>query len=248
MTAHGPLTGRTALVTGAARRVGRSIARRLAESGAAIIIHYNTSATEAAEFEAELLKVSPEVHTVQANLEDADSILEMVDGLRIADHRVDILVNSASVYFPTEIGHVDAATWNRIQNINLRAPFLLSQSLGLQMKTRGFGRIINIADCNTRRPYRQFAPYLASKAALACLTEALALEFAPEVTVNAVSPGTVLPPDDAGDAYREAAIKRTPLKRAGSPDDIANMVAYLCEHGEFITGSNFTIDGGATIR
>ncbi len=248
MTNTGPLTGKTALVTGAARRVGRAITTRLAQAGAGVLIHYNTSREEAEAFAAELTGQAPEVHIVQADLSDADSIQEMVEGLRISGHSVDLLVNSAAVYFPTELGNVTAATWDFIHNINLRAPFLLSQALGSQMKARGYGRIVNITDCNTRRPYREFAPYLASKAGLVSLTEALALELAPEVTVNSISPGTVLPPDDSESSYREAAIKRSPLKRAGTPEDIANMVAYLCEHGQFITGSNFTIDGGATIR
>lgn len=242
------LQGQTALVTGGGRRVGREIVLKLASLGAHVVIHYNTSSQESDAVAAEVLTMGAKADTVRANLADPAQIDLMVSELDRHAIAVDILINCAAVYGETPLGSITASAWDEIIAVNLRAPFLLSQALGTRMKERGTGSIINICDCNIRRPYRGFTPYFASKAGLAIITETLALELSPEVRVNAISPGTVLPPDDATAHFEEQAVQRTPIKQPGAPQDISNMVAYLTTHGRFITGSNFVIDGGATIR
>lgn len=242
------LAGKTALITGAARRVGRVITLRLAEMGADIVIHYHNSSRESDELAAEILTMGRKVDTIYGDLEKTADIAAMVAELDRHELHVDILVNSAAVYYATPLEELDPDAWDRIMNINLRAPALLCREFGLRMKARGAGTIINIADCNVRRVYRNYLPYLVSKAGMVTLTEALALELAPEVRVNAIAPGTVLPPDDADPAFREQAVRRSPLHLPGSPDDVAYMVGHLAAHGGFITGTVITVDGGATIR
>lgn len=243
-----PLKGQTALVTGAGKRVGKEIALALAAAGANLLVHYNTSSRASDEVAAEILSMGRKVDTIRGDLADPAQIDRIVSTISQHDIRVDILINSAAVYYPTPLGSVTSETWDQIQAINVRAPFLLSQALGREMKLRGHGLIINISDCNLKRPYREFTPYFAAKAGLAIITETLALELAPEVRVNSISPGTVLPPEESGPGFREQALKRSPLKIDGKPQDIAAMVVYLATHGRYITGSDFRIDGGATIR
>jgi len=243
-----PLKDKRALVTGASRRVGRAIALALANAGADLLIHYHTSSRESDLLAAEVLSIGRKVDTIRGDLSDPAQIANMLSELDRHEIAVDILVNSAAVYYPTPPGSITAETWDKIMAVNARAPFLLSQELGLKMKARKSGHIINITDCNLRRPYREFTPYFASKAALSIMTETLALELAPEVRVNAIAPGTVLPPDDANEEFTAQATRRSPLQLAGHPEDISEMVVYLVTHGRFITGSNFRIDGGATIR
>lgn len=242
------LLGKRALVTGAGRRVGRAIALALARAGADIVVHYNQSAKESDAVAAEILEIGRQVDTIRGDLANSDSIALMIAELDRHEIGIDILVNSAAVYYPTPLADITPDVWDQIMAINLRAPFLLAQGLGLRMKARGQGCIVNIADCNLRRPYREFTPYFAAKAGVAMITETLALELAPEVRVNSISPGTVLPPDDAETEFKTQSINRSPLKIAGSPEDIADMIVYLAAKGRFITGSDMRVDGGATIR
>lgn len=242
------LSGKRALITGAGKRVGKAIALHLAKLGADLVVHYHTSSREADEAAAEVLASGRKVDTIKGNLDKPEDIQAMARELDRHRMNIDILVNSAAVYYTTPLAEVSPGTWDNIMNINLRAPFLMCQAFGLRMKQRGHGCIVNIADCNVRRPYRDFTPYLTSKAGLVMLTESLALELAPEVRVNAVAPGTVLPPEDADDEFREQAVRRSPLKVEGSPEDVAKMVGYLAAHGGFITGTTITVDGGVTIR
>lgn len=238
----------TALVTGAARRVGRVIAVALARAGYDVLVHYRSSETEARAVVAEIESLGRRAKAMQADLADWSQTAHLCEEIGRLGWQVDVLVNSASVYYETPLPTVTPAQWQELLAVNLQAPFVLTQLLGIEMKRRGRGRIINIADCNTTRVYRNFTPYLAAKAGLVAMTEATALELAPEVTVNAISPGTVLPPDESDAEYHEAAVRRSPLKRAGTPEDIADMVVYLATKGQFITGANFRVDGGATIR
>ena len=143
--------------------------------------------------------------------------------------------------------HLTEAVWDASLDTNLKAPFLLSWSVGRAMRARGAGRIINIADWAGERPYRDYLPYCVSKAGVICLTKALAKELAPEVTVNAIAPGPVMPPEDMGEAERQAIVRATPLRRLGSPEDIARCVRFLAEEADFTTGSTYYVDGGRLI-
>lgn len=242
------LQGKRALVTGGGRRVGRAITLALARAGTDIVVHYNQSSKESDAVAAEVLDTGRQVDTIKGDLSDPAAIEQMLSELDRHEIAIDILVNSAAVYYPTPLSEVTPEIWDKIIAVNLRAPFLMAQGLGLRMKKRGQGCIINIADCNLQRPYRDFTPYFAAKAGVAMITETLALELSPEVRVNAISPGTVLPPDDADVNFKTQSINRSPLKIAGTPEDIADMAVYLAAKGRFITGSNIRVDGGATIR
>lgn len=161
---------------------------------------------------------------------------------------VDILVNCAAVFPRTPLAETTAAQWDAVMAVNLRAPYLLSRTLGMAMKARGGGVIINIGDAGTARPYPDHLPYLVSKAALEAMTRALALELAPEVRVNTVAPGTVLWNEAHPPVWEAAARRRTLTGALGTPDEVAAMVVHLVRHGDFCTGSTFTVDGGAGIR
>ena len=158
-----------------------------------------------------------------------------------------VLVNSAANYLRVPFDHLTEAVWDASLDTNLKAPFLLSWSVGRAMRARGAGRIINIADWAGERPYRDYLPYCVSKAGVICLTKALAKELAPEVTVNAIAPGPVMPPEDMGEAERQAIVRATPLRRLGAPEDIARCVRFLAEEADFTTGSTYYVDGGRLI-
>lgn len=242
------LKGKTALVTGAARRVGREIALALAERGARIAVHCNRSKAEAQTL-ARGIRASfgVDAEVFPADLSHVDQIQHMV--VRIAKRfgALHALVNSASVYEKTTFGKTTREQWDRNVDANMRAPFFLSQACAKHIKRAGGGVIINIADWSALRPYTDFIPYCASKAGLLCLNQALAKALAPEIRVNAIMPGPVLLPEHYGPAQREAVRKATLLKRLGSPADVVKAVLYLIEGGDFVTGAAIAVDGGRLI-
>jgi len=241
------LRGRWALVTGAAKRVGRSIALALAERGANVVVHYNTSAAPAESTVRELRDLGVEAFALGAALERRDEIAALA---RTAEERtggIDVLVNNASNYLRVSFDQLTEAVWDASLDVNLKAPFLLSWHLGRMMKARGGGRIVNLADWAGERPYNDYLPYCVAKAGVICLTKALAKALAPEVLVNAVAPGPVMPPDDLGPDERAAITRATPLKRFGKPDDVARCVRFLAEEADFSTGAVFLVDGGRLI-
>ena len=241
------LRGRWALVTGAAKRVGRSIALALAERGANVVVHYNTSADEAAAAVKELEALGVRSLALPAELARADDVARLAREAEHATGGVDVLVNNASKYLRVPFDQLTEAVWEASLDVNLKAPFLLSWHLGRAMKARGRGHIINLADWAGERPYNDYLPYCVAKAGVICLTKALAKALAPEVQVNAVAPGPVLPPDDLGAAERLAIARATPLKRFGKPDDVARCVRFLAEEADFSTGAVFLVDGGRLI-
>jgi pteridine reductase len=248
MTDPGVLTGRVALVTGAAQRVGREIALALARAGASLIVHHNQSAEAAAQTASEIAALGRGCWPVRADLARPDEINGFLDHLASRCPPVDILVNNASVFLATPLAGDADARWDEIMAVNLRAPFVLARKLGLEMAGRGWGRIVNIGDCSTRRPYKNYTPYLVSKAALLAATRCLAVELAPAVTVNAVSPGIVLPPSDGSADYEERMRRTTLLQRLGTPQDVARAVVFLVRDAPFTTGAEYMVDGGASVR
>jgi len=241
------LRGRWALVTGAARRVGRAIARELASRGMNVVVHYNTSEDEAAQVVRELQALGVQALAVQADLARAPDVRALAEAAETRSAGIAVLVNSASNYFRTPFDDLTEALWDASLDVNLKGPFLLSWHLGRAMRARGEGRIVNIADWAAERPYKSYLPYTVSKAGLVCLTKALAKELAPKVAVNAVAPGPVLAPEDMGDAEKQAIVRATPLARFGSPDDVARCVRFLVEEAEFTTGAVFLVDGGRLV-
>ncbi len=237
------LRDKTVLVTGAAKRVGREIALFFASKGAHVFVHYNRSATEAEATCAEIRALGVESRAFRADLTRVDEVVAMARSLpRVPD----VLVNCASAFYKTPLADVTEADWEALVGSNLKGPFFLSREIGTRMAAANGGRIVSIADWSAFRPYRDYAPYCAAKGGLVTLTKALARELAPKVLVNAVAPGPILPPPDMDEEQRKKASSKTVLGRWGSPRDIANAVAFLCE-SDFTNGTVLFVDGGRSI-
>ncbi len=232
-----------ALVTGAALRVGREIALELARGGATIFLHYRSSCAAAEETAAAIRGLGAEAILVQGDLGIAEDTARVARECRAAD----ILVNSASIFPRTPLEELTFETWDEIFSVNLRGPFFLAKEIGLAMKERGCGAIINVADWSGVRPYRGYLPYCVSKAALLAANTGLARALAPEVRVNAISPGPVMFPEGMGDRERKVVLDQTPLGREGSPEEVARAVRFLVEGATFSTGAVLTVDGGRLV-
>lgn len=238
------------LVTGGAKRVGAAIVRAAHAAGARVVVHCNRSREEADRLAAELEAARPgSAAVVQADLLDTDALAGLVERAAAAFGRLDGLVNNASSFHPTPIGGVDAGAWEDLAGTNLRAPLFLSQAAAPHLR-RSRGAIVNIVDIHAERPLPGFLAYTVAKSGLAGLTRALALELAPEVRVNGVSPGAILWPED-GEAFppaeRERITVQTPLRRTGTPEDIAGAVKYLLFDAPFVTGQVLAVDGGRSL-
>lgn len=240
------ISGKTALVTGAARRVGRVIALNLARKGAQIVLHYHSSKDEALAVQKEIKALGVHCHLLHANLADPEHIAGMTRDLDKNGVRVDILVNSASIFEKTPLEAATEADWDRFMDTNLKSCFLLSRELGLRMKKTGGGKIVNIADWSGFRPYKDFTPYCTSKGGLLALTKALARDLAPSVAVNAVAPGPVLKPEDLSEEENQKVVQSTPLGRWGRPEDVAHAVTFFVE-SDYLDGTVLVVDGGRSI-
>lgn len=241
------LKGKTVLVTGAARRVGRVIALALARRGADIAVHYNSSAAEAEKTAGEIRALGVKAEVFRAELSDARAIASLVAGVAGKMGRLDGLVNNAAVFFKTPLDRVTADDWDRTMAVNLRAVFLASVEAGKAMSGAGGGAIVNIADWAGERPYKDYLPYCVSKAGVIALTKGLARTLAPKVRVNAVAPGPVLTPEDLTEEEKREIMEKTPMKRHGSPEDVASAVVWLFEGSDFTTGVVLPVDGGRLI-
>jgi NAD(P)-dependent dehydrogenase (short-subunit alcohol dehydrogenase family) len=241
------LRGRWALVTGAAKRVGRSIALELADRGANVIVHYHTSADAAEKTVREIEARGVRAVALPGDLGRTADVTALANAAEEHSGGVSVLVNSASNYLRVPFDKLTEDVWDASLDTNLKAPFLLSWHLGRKMRDRGGGRIINLADWAGERPYDDYLPYCVSKAGVICLTKALAKALAPAVQVNAVAPGPVMAPEDMPENERQAIARATPLRRFGTPEDVARCVRFLVEEAEFSTGSVFYVDGGRLI-
>jgi pteridine reductase len=241
------LAGQWALVTGAAKRVGRVVAETLAESGANVVVHYNRSAAEAEDAVRSLTARGVLAFALPGDLADAAATRALA---AVAEERtggIGVLVNSASNYLRTPFDTITEADWDASLDVNLKAPFLLAWTLGRAMRARGDGCIVNLADWAGERPYKSYLPYCISKAGVIALTKALAKELAPAVRVNAVAPGPVLLPEDFTAAETAGVRNATPLRRIGTPEDVARAIRFLVEDAAFSTGSVLHVDGGRGI-
>lgn len=223
------------------------IANELAARGANVVVHCNRSAAEAADAVREIEAKGVRALALQADLSVPAQVAALAREAETRTGGVSVLVNSASNYLRVPFDALTEETWDASIDVNLKAPFLLAWHLGRPMRDRGEGAIVNIADWAGERPYKDYLPYCVSKAGMICLTKALAKELAPAVRVNAVAPGPVLLPDDAGPESRDAVVRSTPLRRVGTPEDVTRCVRFLVEEAAFSTGSLFHVDGGRAI-
>jgi NAD(P)-dependent dehydrogenase (short-subunit alcohol dehydrogenase family) len=231
------------LVTGAARRIGRDIALRLAREGWAVSIHYHTSRVEAERTAAECGAAG----IFQANLESVDEIRRMFDEVGERLGRLDALVNNAARFTMKDPLEITEADWDFIHSVNLKAVFFCCQNAArVMLQDGGTGRIVNISSLGGLRPWSKHAHYCASKAGVIMLTKALAKAFAPRITVNSVAPGVI--PFGGTDARIDRLIAKTPARRAGTGDEIAGGVLYFLRASNFVTGQILAVDGGLSLK
>ncbi|MEO8142575.1 MAG: pteridine reductase [Betaproteobacteria bacterium] len=242
------LQGKVVLVTGAARRIGAAIARRLHASGANLLLHYRGAEAEAASLEAELNAArAKSASKVKADLLAPIAPRSLVSACMERFGRLDILVNNASTFYPTAVGAIEHGHWDELMGSNLRAPLFLAQEAAPQLRKNG-GAIVNLADIHGDRPLKGYLVYSIAKAGLVSLTRGLALELAPQVRVNGVAPGAIAWPEDGQfePAERERIVASTPLARLGSPEEIARAVNFLST-APFISGQILAVDGGRSV-
>jgi len=244
------LTGKVALITGGARRVGAEIARTLHAHGMHLVIHYRSSKDDAHALQAELEKHRPKsVTLVKGDLLNVAQLSNIVEEAAAAFGRLDTLLNNASSFYPTPVGAATEQQWDDLIGTNLKAPFFLSQASAPHLKkTRGC--IVNIADIHGERPIKHYPIYSAAKAGLVMLTKSLARELAPEVRVNAIAPGTIMWPEgeaEVSEAQKQELLARIPLRRSGSPDDIARTALFLIRDAGYINGQVIAVCGGRTV-
>lgn len=240
------LKGKTVLVTGAGRRVGKSIALALAEKGAQVAIHYNRSKKEARTIVKEIEKRGGAAHAVQGDLAKARDCERIVQETVKVLGRLDVLVNNAAVFFKTPLFEVTEKDWDRTLNSNLKGSFFCAQAAAKAMQKEG-GKIINFADWSGFRPYVDYLPYCISKAGVIAMTKGLAKTLAPKIEVNAIAPGPILLPENLDPVEEEEISRNTPLKKVGSPQDIVNAILFLIEGTDFMTGATIVVDGGRLI-
>ena len=234
------------LVTGAARRVGAAIARAVHARGACLALHYRRSRDEAEQLAEQLNAARPRsAATFAADLLDTAALPRLVNEVLARFGRLDGLVNNASSFAPTPLGAIDLAAWDDLVGSNLKAPLFLTQAVAPALRERK-GAVVNIIDIHADRPLPGYPVYCAAKAGLLGLTRAMAVELAPDVRVNGVSPGAVLWPEDQSFSPREqrAIVDHTLLKAEGSPDDIAIAVRFLLFEATYVTGQILAVDGG----
>ena len=242
MTAK-PLEGQVALVTGAAKRIGRSVALRMAADGADVVVNYATSKNEAEAVVREIAALGRRALAIQGDVSHRGEVEGLFAAILEQFGRLDILVNNAGTFFPVEFAELTEEQWDRIMDTNLKSQFLCAQAAAPIMKRQGRGRIINLSSLGGILAWPKFTHYCVSKAGVIMLTRCLARALAPEILVNSVAPGTIQFPGELPD---EDYIWRVPLHRVGDGDDVANAVAYLTT-ADFVTGQVLVVDGGRAL-
>ena len=242
------LITKVALVTGAARRIGAETVRTLHSSGFNVIIHYRNSVSEATQLANELnSKRKHSAEIIQLDLLTTSSISDLAKSCIAIWGRIDVLINNASAFYPTEMGAIREEDWDILLGSNLKAPLFLSQALAREL-VKSKGCIINMVDIHADRPLKNYMVYSLARAGLVSLTRSLARELGPDVRCNGIAPGAILWPEEPhNDAGQDKVINKTALKRMGEPSDIAKMVLFLVTNANYITGQIITIDGGRTL-
>jgi pteridine reductase len=237
------LESRVALVTGGAHRVGRALALGLAGAGTDVVVHYHSSEGAARETVAAIEALGRRAVAVRADLGDAAQLARPLDAARDEFGRLDILVNSASTFERSPVESITVEAWDHVLAVNLRAPFLLARDAAPLLRAADPGLVVNIADLSALQPWPTYAHHAVSKAGLVHLTRVLARALAPGIRVNAIAPGTVLPPPDYdGEDYAGGRDRRV-LERAGAAEDVVAALLYLAR-ADFVTGELLVVDGG----
>ncbi|MEO6865449.1 MAG: SDR family oxidoreductase [Gemmatimonadaceae bacterium] len=240
------ISGRIALVTGGAHRVGRAISTALANAGMRVAIHYNSASAEADALVRELLALGHECRAFHADLSDSSAPASLMAAVTHEFGGLDVLINSAAVMQRTPLDDVSSEQWDAMFALNLRAPFFLSLAARPWLRAAE-GSIVNLADLAAFETWPEYIPHGISKAGVVQMTRALARALAPEVRVNAIAPGAVLLPDNWDEATRAHFAATTPLRRIGSPADVVQAVLYLLR-ADYVTGDTLLVDGGRHVR
>jgi pteridine reductase len=240
---------KTALVTGAAARIGACTAETLHARGCDVLLHCNSSVDRAESLADRLNGIRPDSAAVaSSDLSSLDDIQSLAETFRARFDRLDILVNNASRFYPTQVGETQVWEWEDLINSNLRGPYFLVQALLDDLKTGG-GSVINIVDIYARRPLSNHGVYVISKAGLEMMTKSMAAELGPTIRVNGVSPGAILwPENESDDSAKQAVLDKTVMKRIGEADDIATAVAYFALDAPYVTGQILAVDGGRSLN
>lgn len=242
---------KTVLITGAARRIGKTIAEFLHSQGMRVIIHYRSSAEAAQQLRDQLNEQRcNSAITVQADLSCVNDINRLMDEAANAWGYLDALVNNASAFFPTPLGQANEAQWAQLMDANVKAPFFLSQAAVPWLKQRQ-GAIVNLGDIHAERPLKNYPVYCMSKAGIIMMTYALAKELAPDIRVNAVSPGAILWPEDENELNAQLKTEitsRIALRQLGNPMAIAKAVLFFIEAADYVTGQVLAVDGGRLLN
>jgi NAD(P)-dependent dehydrogenase (short-subunit alcohol dehydrogenase family) len=236
---------RTALVTGGARRVGRAISLGLAEAGFDVLVNHHASPGDAQDVVDRIEALGQRAVAVQGDVSTSDGVERVAAVLRERFGRLDLLVNNASLFQPRRLLEVEEEEWDRVMAVNLKGPFLMLKATA-DLLDQAEGTVVNLVDLSATQPWTEYAHHAVSKAGLLHLTRVMARAMAPRVRVNAIAPGTVLPPDDADDAYRERSRRAAALGTLGTPEDVVRTVLFL-HRSPFITGEVVVVDGGRSL-
>ena len=239
---------KVALVTGGAQRVGACLCKTLHAAEYNVLIHYRHSANEASQLAASLNAIRPNsAHGLPADLLDHKQIKRLIDAAKQTWGRLDLLINNASSFYPTDIGTSSEDDWQDLIGSNMKAPFFLSQAVMPLLKEQQ-GNIINITDIHAQKPLKGHTIYCSAKAGLVMLTKSLAKELAPDIRVNAIAPGAILwPENNMSDEVKQKIVNDIALKRIGEPNDIAKTALFLARDANYITGQVIAVDGGRSL-
>ena len=242
-----PLQNQVALVTGAGRRIGRVIALTLGRAGADVVVHYNESKQGALDTVREIESLGSQAMAARADVSRPKQVAALFRAVEKQFGRLDLLVNNAGIFFPGKWDQLSEDDWDKVLGTNLKGAFFCAQAAARIMQRQGHGRIVIISSLGGLQAWPDYIHYCASKAGVVSLTRCLAKALAPRIQVNSVAPGTILFPGSRRDATTERIIQAIPLRKAGRPEDIAEMVLFLATRSDFITGQVFAVDGGKSI-
>ncbi len=238
---------KTVLITGAAKRIGAAIARKLHAEGMFVIVHYHRSANEAHQLVRELNNTRQDsAITIQGDLQHKEYYSAIIEQALEFKGALDVLINNASAFYPTPVGDMTDEDWHTLIDTNLKAPLFLSKLAAPHLR-KTTGCIINLTDIHAIRPLAEHSIYSISKAGLVTLTQSLAKELAPKIRVNAISPGAIAWPNGITNEEKETILKQVPLARTGELNDIARTAIFLIKDADYITGQIISVDGGRSL-